>query len=205
MTCTQHEDTSVTSMKGTNKAPRKYLDAETLIRTSSHSRGGAIFQHYGKITVTNQNTYRPLLIKKPGSQKSGVEVLFQEEKNGIKEAMLTGSCSSILGSQTGPLVKKWQQIPMITMWTEPEEARLSQDGVSILSGSPNPKIIICCSSGFCVKPKNMKHWRRTSGFYFWEISILLITSHNLQGKGKDSREHGHPVSHCKGMENGIQL
>lgn len=67
--------------------------------------------------------------------------------------MLIGPCSSILGSQKGSLVKKWQQIPMITMWAEPEEARLSQDGVSILSGSANPKIIICYLSGFCVKPK----------------------------------------------------
>lgn len=152
--------------------------------TSSHSRGGAIFHHYGKITVTNQNTYRLLLIKKTGRQKSGVEVLFQEEKNGIKEAMLTGFCSSILCSQKGSLIKKWQQIPMITMWTEQEEARLSQDGLSILSGSPNPKIIICCSSWFLCKTKKYETLEEDIWFLFLGN---INTSHYISqfaGEGK---------------------
>lgn len=44
--------------------------------------------------------------------------------------------------------------------------------------------------------------RWASGFYFWAILVLLTTSHNLYGKGMNSRECGHPVSHCSDMGRG---
>lgn len=54
----------------------------------------------------------------------------------------------------------------------------------------------------CKNQQKCKTQEEESVFYFWEIAILLITSHNLQGKGKYSRDHEHIVSLCKGMGNG---
>lgn len=52
----------------------------------------------------------------------------------------------------------------------------------------------------CVKQKLTNTGGRP--LLIWETWTLLIPAHNLQGKGKDSGNHGHPVSHHKGTENG---
>lgn len=41
----------------------------------------------------------------------------------------------------------------------------------------------------CKNQQKCKAQEEESGFYFWETAILLITSHNLQGKEKCSRDH----------------
>lgn len=73
-------------MKGADKTLRKDTKAETLIRTLSHNRGGAITHHYCKITVTKTHTGLFNGVNKTMADwESGAEVLFPDGKTGITE------------------------------------------------------------------------------------------------------------------------